>query len=168
VAYQIPEEKISVPRFEESAGFYTTEKVSRLMQKIRTANTQPEVAFRKVLWRVGHRYRHNYRGAPGRPDIAFVRWKIAIFIDGDFWHGYDWERKRLAIKRNRAYWIPKIERNIQRDREVDALLAAAGWHCLRIWEHEVKKDFGAALYRTLRFIEDKTGVAPDFGLASWD
>ncbi len=167
MAYQVPEEKIKVPRFEESAGFYTTEKVSRLMQKIRTANTQPEVAFRKVLWHVGHRYRRNYKGAPGRPDVAFVRWKIAIFIDGDFWHGYDWEHKRLAIKSNRDYWIPKIERNMQRDREVDALLEAAGWQVLRIWEHEVKKDFGAALYRALRFIEEKAGVAPDWGEATW-
>jgi DNA mismatch endonuclease Vsr len=151
--YQFPEEKIKVPRFEEAAGFYTTERVSRLMQKVRTANTKPEVAFRKALWHVGLRYRRNFKGAPGRPDIAFVRWKIAIFIDGDFWHGHDWENKRKAIKSNRDYWIPKIERNMQRDREVDALLDAAGWHSLRIWEHEIKKDFGAAFYRTLRFVE---------------
>jgi DNA mismatch endonuclease (patch repair protein) len=158
MAYSLPEEKIKVPRFEESAGFYTTERVSRVMQKIRATNTRPEVAFRKALWHVGHRYRRNYKGAPGRPDIAFIRWKIAIFIDGDFWHGYDWEHKRLTIKSNRDFWIPKIERNIQRDREVDALLEAAGWQVLRIWEHEVKKDFGAAFYRVLRFVEEKTGV----------
>ncbi|MFN0212953.1 MAG: very short patch repair endonuclease, partial [Saprospiraceae bacterium] len=77
MAYQVAIEKIKVPRFEESAGFYTTEKVSRLMQKIRTANTQPELAFRKALWHAGHRYRRNYKGAPGRPDIAFLRWRIA-------------------------------------------------------------------------------------------
>jgi DNA mismatch endonuclease (patch repair protein) len=150
------EEKIKVPRFEEAAGFYTTEKVSQLMRKIRTANTKAEVAFRKALWHVGLRYRYNYKKAPGRPDIAFVRWKIAIFIDGDFWHGYDWENKKAAIKSNQAYWLPKIERNIQRDREVNELLAQANWKVLRIWEHEVKKDFGAAFYRVLRFIEANT------------
>ncbi len=157
MAYQLPEDKIKVPRFEESAGFYTSEKVSRLMSKIRTENTRPEIAFRKVLWHAGLRYRHNYRKAPGRPDIAFVGWRIAIFIDGDFWHGYNWEQKRAAIKRNRDYWIPKIERNMQRDREVNAALAAAGWHCLRIWENDIKKEFGAVFYRVLQFIEEKTG-----------
>jgi DNA mismatch endonuclease (patch repair protein) len=147
------EEKIKVPRFEEAAGFYTTEKVSQVMRRVRTANTKAEVAFRKALWHIGLRYRYNYKKAPGRPDIAFVRLKIAIFIDGDFWHGYDWENKKEAIKSNRGYWLPKIERNMQRDREVDDLLEKAGWKVLRIWEHEVKKDFGAALYRVLRFIE---------------
>ena len=150
-------EKIKVPRFEESAGFYTSEKVSRLMSKIRMTNTKPEVSLRKALWHAGLRYRHNYQKAPGRPDIAFVRWRIAIFIDGDFWHGYNWAQKSDTIKSNRAYWIPKIERNIQRDREVEALLDEAGWHYLRIWEHELKKEFGAAFYRALRFIEERAG-----------
>lgn len=156
MAYALPEEKIKVPRFEESAGYYTTEMVSRIMQKIRATNTKPEVAFRKALWHIGHRYRCHYKGAAGRPDLAFVGWKIAIFIDGDFWHGFDWERRRENIKRNRDFWIPKIERNMQRDREVNALLDAAGWKVLRIWEHEVKKDFGAVVYRALRFIEENT------------
>lgn len=157
MSYKKSAEKIKVPRFEEAAGFYTSERVSKLMSKVRTANTKPEVAFRKLLWHAGLRYRHNYRKAPGRPDIAFVRWRIAIFIDGDFWHGYNWSQKKDAIKSNRAYWIPKIERNMQRDEEVNELLAAAGWHCLRIWEHEVEKEFGAAFYRVLRFIEEKRG-----------
>jgi len=154
MAYPLHEAKIQVPRFEESAGFYTTEQVSRIMQKIRSTNTRPELALRKALWHVGHRYRCHYKRVPGRPDIAFVGLKIAIFIDGDFWHGFDWEHRRAHIKRNRNFWIPKIERNMQRDREVNALLETAGWQVLRIWEHELKKDFGAVFYRVLRFLEE--------------
>lgn len=159
MAYQ-QTDKIKVPRFEEAAGFYTTERVSQIMRKIRTTDTQPEVAFRKALWHIGLRYRRNYKLLIGRPDIVFVRWRIAIFIDGDFWHGYDWAEKQGNIKTNRDYWIPKIERNIQRDREVDAALEQAGWLVLRIWEYEIKHHFGAALYRVLKVVEAFTAIRP--------
>ncbi len=152
MAYQ-QTDKIKVPRFEEAAGFYTTERVSQIMRKIRTTDTQPEVAFRKALWHAGLRYRRNYKLLTGKPDIVFVRWRIAIFIDGDFWHGHDWAEKQGNIKTNRDYWIPKIERNIQRDREVDAALEQAGWLVLRIWEYEIKHHLGAALYRVLKAVE---------------
>jgi DNA mismatch endonuclease (patch repair protein) len=91
-----------------------------------------------------------------------VRWKIAVFIDGDFWHGYNWKECKTKIKRNRGYWIPKIERNIQRGKEIDETLGSMGWHVLRIWEHEVKKEFGAAVVRILRFIEYHAGEPDSF------
>ena len=153
MAYSLPEEKIKVPRFEEAGGFYTTPERSRWMGRIRAANTKPEVALRKVLWHIGLRYRLHAKDLPGKPDLAFKRWKAAVFIDGDFWHGHDWAEKQGNIKTNRDYWIPKIERNIQRDREVDAALELAGWQVLRIWEHEIKHHFGAALYRVLKVVE---------------
>lgn len=147
------QEPIKVPRFEEAAGFYTTERQSQLMRKIRAANSKAEVAFRKVLWNMGFRYRLHCKNLPGKPDIVFRRWKIVIFIDGDFWHGYDWGKQKQRIKKNRGYWIPKIERNMQRDQEANEELIARGWQIIRIWEHEVKKEFGATVLRVLRQIE---------------
>ena len=153
------EQKIKVPRFEESAGFYTTEKTAALMRKIKATNSKPEVALRKALWHVGLRYRTHYKKLPGKPDIVFVRWKAVVFVDGDFWHGYDWEKRQHTIKSNRAFWIPKISRNMQRDREVEAALDQLGWRYLRLWSHEIKKDLGASLYRTLCFLENCRGEA---------
>ena len=119
-------------------------------------DTRPEIALRRAVFALGLRYRVAADGLPGRPDLVFHHPRIIVFCDGDFWHGHDWDNKKAAIKSNRGYWLPKIERNIQRDREVDELLAQANWKVLRIWEHEVKKDFGAAFYRVLRFIEANT------------
>jgi DNA mismatch endonuclease (patch repair protein) len=127
------------------------------MSRVKTANTRPEVTFRKILWHAGFRYRCNYKKAPGCPDIAFVGWRIAIFIDGDFWHGNNWERRQNEIKSNRSFWIPKIERNIQRDREVEVELAALGWRYLRFWESEIKKELGGVFLKTLQFVEENSG-----------
>jgi len=85
-----------------------------------------------------------------------MRHKIAIFVDGEFWHGHNWEAKRGQIKSNRAFWIPKIQRNMQRDREVNAQLLAMGWAVLRFWEHELKKDgLDKALQTILRTIQNR-------------
>ncbi len=151
------EQKIKVPRFEEAAGFYTTAKTTALMKKIKATNSKPEVALRKALWHVGLRYRTHYKKLPGKPDIVFVRWKAVVFVDGDFWHGYDWENRQHSIKSNKAFWTPKIMRNMQRDREVEAALTLLGWRYLRIWTHEIEKDLGASLYRTLCFLESCRG-----------
>ena len=158
MAYTLPEEKIKVPRFEEAGGFYTTPERSRLMGRIRAANTKPEVALRKVLWHIGLRYRLHTKDLPGKPDLAFKRWKVAVFIDGDFWHGHDWENQRAKIKKNAAFWLPKIERNMQRDREVNAALEGMGWRVLRVWEHEVDKNFGATVFAVLRFVQECAGT----------
>ena len=76
----------------------------------------------------------------GKPDIAFIGKKVAVFCDSEFWHGYDWEHKNLEIKSNRDFWIPKIERNMARDQEVNEQLKADGWLVLRFWGKEIKKD----------------------------
>ena len=87
----------------------------------------------------GFRYRLNYKKLPGSPDIAIPKYKIAIFVDGEFWHGFDWENKKDKINRNREYWITKIEENIDRDKKVDRELRSIGWIPIHFWSKEIKK-----------------------------
>jgi DNA mismatch endonuclease (patch repair protein) len=134
-------ERIKVPQFNEEAGFYTTKARSKNMSKIRGQDTKAEIKFRKALWAKGFRYRVNYKKLIGKPDIALNRYKTVIFIDGEFWHGYNWEENKDKIKSNRGFWIPKIERNMQRDREVNEALKEKGFTVFRFWEQELKKDF---------------------------
>jgi len=110
------------------------------MQAIRSKDTSIELILRKELWSRGIRYRKNCKKIPGHPDIAFIGKKIAVFCDSEFWHGYDWEHKKEEIHSNRDYWIPKIERNIERDREVDSILESQGWVVLRFWGNDIKKN----------------------------
>ena len=142
-------ERIKVPRFNEEAGFYTTKARSAHMSKIRGKNTKPEIKFRKALWAKGYRYRVNYKKLIGKPDIVLNTYKTVIFIDGEFWHGYNWEEKREKIKSNRGFWIPKIERNMQRDKEVNDTLQAMGYTVFRFWTHEMKDDFEGCFGRVL-------------------
>jgi DNA mismatch endonuclease (patch repair protein) len=136
----IDRSKIKVPRFTKGEGFETTPQVSAVMKQIKAENTKPEATFRKALWHSGIRYRKNNKYLPGKPDVVLGKYRIAIFIDGDFWHGYNWHEKREKLKANKDYWIPKIERNIQRDLEVNRKLKDMGWFVLRFWEHEVIKE----------------------------
>ncbi len=145
-----PEHKIRVPRFKEELGFYTTKERSRLMSKIRGKDTKPEVILRKTLWNIGLRYRKNVKKLPGKPDIVISKYRLIIFVDGEFWHGYNWAEKKTKIKSNRDFWIPKIERNMQRDDEINEQLKAMGWKVIRFWEQEVKKEFGRCIYEILQ------------------
>lgn len=131
-------EKIKVPRFEEEAGFYATAKSSAMMRKIRAQNNKAELMLRKALWSYGYRYRLYAKKVIGKPDIIFSKFRLVIFVDGDFWHGYDWENKQKKLTTNKGFWIPKIERNMQRDMEVNQILLRQGWTVIRFWEHEVK------------------------------
>jgi len=110
------------------------------MSRIKNKDTSIEVSLRKALWHSGIRYRKNYNRLPGAPDIAITKYKIAIFCDGEFWHGKDWEAKKPKIKSNREYWISKIERNMARDTEADRLLQGMGWTVVRFWGVEIKND----------------------------
>jgi len=131
---------IKVPRFKKELGFETTVSRSRLMSKIHSVNTTPELHFRKKLWALGLRYRVNSKNLPGKPDIVIKKFKAIIFIDGEFWHGYNWEEKKERIKSNRKFWIPKIERNMQRDIENNIILKKMGFKVFRFWENEIKKN----------------------------
>lgn len=144
---------IKVPRFEEAAGFYTTKARSELMGKIRGKETKPEISFRKVLWGLGLRYRKNVKNLPGKPDIVFRKYRLVVFIDGEFWHGYKWEEKRDKIKSNRDFWIPKIERNMQRDRQINRQYSEIGWMVFRFWDTEIKKNLGSCLHKILTYID---------------
>ncbi|MEE1961682.1 very short patch repair endonuclease [Allomuricauda taeanensis] len=147
------QERIKVPRFNEESGFYTTPERSKIMGKIRGKNTKPELAFRKALWEAGYRYRIDYKKLIGKPDIALKKYKTVIFIDGEFWHGYNWEERKDKIKTNREFWIAKIERNIQRDEEVNDALDEMGYKVFRFWETEVKKDLDRCLDEVLTHLE---------------
>ncbi|WP_047549930.1 very short patch repair endonuclease [Psychroserpens sp. Hel_I_66] len=147
------EEKIKVPRFNEESGFYTTKKRSKIMSKIRGKNTKPELLFRKELWKKGVRYRVDSKKIPGRPDVSIKKYKLAIFIYGEFWHGYNWNERKEMLKTNRDFWIPKIERNMQRDREVNSQLEDLGFTVFRFWESEVKKDLKRCINDVLVYID---------------
>ena len=112
------------------------------MQHIKSKDTQIERIFRKALWREGIRYRKNYDKLPGKPNIAITKYKIAIFCDGEFFHGKDWEQLQIKLKNsnNSDYWIKKIQRNINRDYEVEQAIRAKGWIVLRFWGKDIKHD----------------------------
>ncbi|WP_445957492.1 very short patch repair endonuclease [Yeosuana sp.] len=149
------EEKIKVPRFNEESGFYTTKKRSKIMSKIRGKNTKPELLFRKALWKRGVRYRINSKKLPGKPDISIQKYKLAIFIDGEFWHGYNWVEKRETIKSNRGFWIPKIERNMQRDDEITRQLIDMEYTVFRFWERDIKTELDKCINDVLIHIDWK-------------
>lgn len=126
----------------------TPEQRSRNMSRIRGRDTGPEIRLRKRLWKQGYRYRINHPALPGKPDLAFMGSRLAVFVDGCFWHGCPLHCTQP--KTNAEFWRRKIKRNIQRDREVDAQLAALGWRVLRIWEHEVEEDVDDAAERVIK------------------
>ena len=109
------------------------------MQAIGSKETKIELTLRKELWKRGLRYRKNCSDLPGKPDIAFREAKIAVFCDSEFWHGFDWDNQKERIKTNREYWIPKIERNMERDRENDSELKNMGYTVIRFWGKEIKQ-----------------------------
>jgi len=113
----------------------TKEQRSHNMSQIRGKNTKPEIILRKALWALGLRYRLHYK-LPGRPDIAFVSKKVAVFVDGCFWHGC--ELHGTKPKTNDKFWSNKIQDNIARDKRNNKILKDKGWKVLRFWEHDIK------------------------------
>ena len=120
----------------------TKEQRSKCMSHIRSKDTGIEVALRKALWQKGYRYRKNVKSLPGTPDIVLTRQRIAIFCDSEFWHGKDWEvlKPRLLKSKNPEYWVRKIERNRERDGEVEKKLLFMDWTVIRFWGREILKD----------------------------
>lgn len=115
----------------------------KIMSSIPSKDTRPEVLLRKALWKEGIRYRINYKGIPGKPDIAITKHRIAIFCDGDFWHGHNWALRGYGsfeqeLTRYSAYWQEKLLRNVERDEENNRALRSAGWTVLRFWESDIK------------------------------
>lgn len=125
--------------------FVTSPQRSSLMRKIKSKNTSPELNFVKALRQQKIKYSRSNQKIAGKPDIVLKAKKIAIFIDGAFWHGFDWRKKKLKIKANRAYWIPKIEKNILRDKKNNKALREAGWIVVRFWEDDIKANLPMCL-----------------------
>lgn len=112
---------------------------SKAMSHIHSKDTQIEIVLRKALWHKGYRYRKNYKVLPGSPDIAITKFKVAIFCDSEFFHGYNWDIKKQKLGHNREFWIKKIERNIERDRDTDLALLNTGWIPVHFWGHDILK-----------------------------
>lgn len=117
----------------------TPEQRRKNMQAIKNKDSQIELLLRKELWKRGLRYQKNRTDIFGKPDIVFKGKKIAIFCDSEFWHGYNWEERKKDFKSHQEFWIPKIERNMERDIEVTNKLESEGWTVLRFWGNEIKK-----------------------------
>ena len=125
------------------------------MQNVRSKGTKIERIFAKLLFQSGVTYTKNDKKVYGHPDFTFKKLKIAVFLDGDFWHGNNWEISQTNHKSNRDFWIPKIERNIARDKEVNARLIEEGWIVIRFWESELKSAPDSCLNRVLRTFQEQ-------------
>lgn len=115
----------------------------RIMSAIPSKNTEPELMLRRALWKENFRYRVNYKELPGKPDIAFTKYHVAVFCDGDFWHGHNWAVRGLSsleveLASYSEFWRSKILRNIARDEEINGILKSQGWTVIRIWESDIR------------------------------
>ncbi len=131
---------MSVPRYDNFRP--RSSQASRVGAGNRRQDTTPEILLRKALWAAGVRYRLHPPALIGRPDLAIARHRVVVFCDGDFWHGRKWSKRKgkLAEGWNASYWVAKIERNRQRDRQVTRLLRGLGWTVVRVWESDVRRD----------------------------
>ncbi len=110
------------------------------MQAVKSKGSKIELMLGKALWAKGLRYRKNDKSVFGKPDFTFKKYKVAVFCDSEFWHGKDWETKKQEHKTNVKFWHHKIERNIERDKEVNSELLKTGWKVVRFWGKEIGKD----------------------------
>ena len=117
----------------------TKEQRHRNMQAVKNKDSKIELMLRSALWKKGYRYRKNYTKLEGKPDIVLPKYKIVIFCDSEFWHGYNWEERKNNIKSNKDFWIKKIEGNIKRDKTVNKILMEQGWKVLRFWGKDIQK-----------------------------
>lgn len=124
------------------------------MSRVHLKRGIAETMLAKSLWHSGFRYRRNYKKLPGSPDIAITKYHIAIFVDGEFWHGKDWEKRKPRLRNNRDYWIEKIEENMARDERNNKELQRLGWQVIRFWEKDVKKNVNACASTVIEAIAD--------------
>ena len=133
----------------------STPETRKRMSKVKLKNGKAETLLAKKLWHLGYRYRKNDRCFPGSPDIALNKYHIAIFVDGEFWHGKDWDDRKNKLKSNCEYWIEKIEENMARDARVDATLQEQGWETIRFWEKEVLKNTDDCIEKIVLLIKER-------------
>ena len=133
----------------------TSPEISKRMSHVKTKRNSAEVMIAKSLWHRGYRYRLNYKTLPGSPDIALTKYRIAIFIDGEFWHGKDFEQRKTKLKNNKDYWIEKIQENIDRDLRNDKLLRQMDWYPIHFWSNDVIKYCNQCIDEIIYTIEDR-------------
>jgi DNA mismatch endonuclease (patch repair protein) len=129
---------------------YTRQRRSEIMSRIRSVNTSPEVRLRTQLYRLGLRYRNNVHELPGAPDIVFRKYKYAVQVRGCFWHVHTGCGRSHRPSTNRTYWLPKLARNVARDKKNDAALRALGWKLKVVWECDIAS--GAAVEKVAKKI----------------
>jgi len=134
---------------------HTPEQRRKNMQAVKNKDSKIELLLRHELWQRGIRYRKNVNSIYGHPDLAFIGKKVVVFVDSEFWHGFDWENRKRDFKSHQEFWIPKIERNIARDEEVNEKLKADGWTVIRFWGNDIKKDVSACADIVERAIKEK-------------
>ena len=136
-------------------SYDSTPEIRKRMSKVRLKNGKAETILAKRLWREGYRYRRNYKKLPGSPDIALTKYRVAVFVDGEFWHGDNWEERKAKLKHNREYWIEKIEENMARDKRVDIQLQELGWTTVHFWEKQVLKHTDECMQTVMELLEKK-------------
>lgn len=148
-----------VPSFKEFAP--SSEAASRAKRANRRTDTKHEILLRSALWRRGLRYRKNVRSLPGKPDIVFLRQRVAVFCDGDFWHGRNWPALHTYLqgRTNASYWIAKIHSNMERDLRITGELTQLGWRVIRLWEGDIRADPEAAAATIMLAIKSDDAAA---------
>ena len=136
-------------------SYDSTPEIRKRMSKVRLKNGKAETILAKRLWHEGYRYRRNYKKLPGSPDIALTKYRVVIFVDGEFWHGENWEERKAKLKHNREYWIEKIEENMARDKRVDSQLQEMGWITIHFWEKQVLKHTDECVKTVIELISDR-------------
>ena len=139
----------------------TPEQRRKNMQHIKSKDTSIEKKMRCALWNSGIRYRKNFTGLPGKPDIVITKYKIAIFCDSSFWHGREFESKK-TIDTNTEYWNEKIHKNIKRDIEINKLLKTIGWTVIRFWDYEINKNIEECVQAVFEAIQQYKMSLNDF------
>lgn len=136
----------------------TPEQRSKNMRAIRSKNTKMEILLAKALWSSGVRYRKNDKTVFGKPDLTIKKYKVAIFVDSEYFHGKDWERGKFRIKTNREFWWGKIESNQRRDQIVNSFLVENGWEVLRFWSKDILKNLNLCTDQIFAVINEKKHV----------
>jgi DNA mismatch endonuclease Vsr len=142
----------------------TNREVSRIMSLVHSRNTHPEQILSRALRRAGIRFRRQSRNLPGKPDFVLKNVQVAVFVDGDFWHGRQWRLRGLGSLAaqfkncaNKEYWLRKVQTNINRDRRVNRQLRNAGWKVIRIWERDLIRRPDYCLRRVANAMECRNG-----------
>ena len=141
--------------YQKNMDRITSEQRKKNMQAVKSSGSMIERILAKTLWHKGYRYRKNDKTVFGKPDLTFKKKRIAIFVDSEFWHGKDWDSKKHEIKSNQEFWYSKIERNIERDKEVTEFLVKNGWTVLRFWGNDILKNLDSCIRRIEGVINEK-------------